>query len=152
MKNKAFINIIESAVENEVEAYEFYKDAEKKVKSESLRDLFKELAEEELEHKSFLKDFLKSDAEKIKLNHDFKDYKVSETIDKPKLSVEMDFSDAIALAIKNEEEAMEMYNDLAQACTDQKEKDLFLGLKDMEQMHKARLEEIYVDAAFGEVW
>lgn len=152
MKNKDFIDIIEFAVEREIEAYEFYKDAEKKVKSESLRDLFKDLAKEELEHRKFLKDFLKSDAEKIKLNEEYRDFKISETIDKPKLSVEMEFSDAIALAIKNEEEAMDMYKDLAEACIDQKEKDLFLGLMNMEQMHKAKLEEVYVNAAFGEVW
>lgn len=151
MKNKELINIIGFAVEREVEAYEFYKDAENKVKSESLRELFKELAEEELEHQNFLKDFLKSDTEKIKLD-EFSDFKISETLDKPVLSVEMDFSDAIALAIKNEEEAMIMYEKLASVCLDEKEKNLFLGLMNMEQMHKARLEEVYVNTAFGEVW
>ena len=151
MKNKELKDIIEFAVEREIEAYEFYRDAQNKVKPENLRDLFKELAEEELEHRDFLRDFLKTDVEEIKLD-EFSDFKISETLDKPVLSVEMDFSDAIALAIKNEEEAMLMYEGLAKACLDEKEKDLFLGLMNMEQMHKARLEEVYVNTAFGEVW
>ena len=151
MKNKELENIIGFAVEKEIEAYEFYKDAQNKVTSESLRDLFKELAEEELEHQTFLKDFLKNDVDEIQLD-EFSDFKISETIDKPVLSVEMAFSDAIALAIKNEEEAMIMYENLAKACLNEKEKNLFLGLMNMEQMHKARLEEVYVNTAFGEVW
>lgn len=151
MKNNELKDIIELAITQETESYEFYMNAEKKVKSESLKDLFKELSEEELKHRNFLSNFLESDMEEIKLN-EFSDYKISETIDKPVLSVEMDFSDAIALAIKNEEEAMNMYNQLATACIDEKEKTLFLGLKNMEKMHKARLEEIYVNVAFGEVW
>lgn len=151
MKNNELKDIIELAITQETESYEFYRNAEKKVKSESLKDLFKELSEEELKHKNFLSNFLESDMEEIKLN-EFSDYKISETIDKPVLSVEMDFSDAIALAIKNEEEAMNMYDQLATACIDEKEKNLFLGLKNMEKMHKTRLEEIYVNVAFGEVW
>ena len=151
MKNKELKNIIEFAVEKEFEAYEFYRDAQNKVTSESLRELFKELSEEELDHRDFLKNFLKSNMEEIKLD-EFSDFKISETIDKPVLSIEMDFSDAIALAIKNEEEAMNMYKSLAKTCLNEKEKNLFLGLMNMEQMHKARLEEVYVNTAFGEVW
>lgn len=151
MKNKELKNIIEFAVEKEFEAYEFYRDAQNKVTSESLRELFKELSEEELDHRDFLKNFLKSNMEEIKLD-EFSDFKISETIDKPVLSIEMDFSDAIALAIKNEEEAMNMYKSLAKTCLNEKEKNLFLSLMNMEQMHKARLEEVYVNTAFGEVW
>ncbi|WP_313756882.1 ferritin family protein [Tissierella sp.] len=151
MKTDDIKAIIKFAVENEVEAYEFYIGATNKVKDDYLKETFQELAEEELKHKKFLEEFLVSNIDEIKL-HQTNDYKIAETIDKPKLTVEMKFADAIGLAIKNEEEAMEMYKNLADICIDEEQKKLFLGLMEMEKMHKAKLEEIYVNVAYAEVW
>lgn len=151
MKNNELISIIDFAIENEVDSYEFYRDATIKVEDQFLKETFEGLAQEELTHKKFLKDFLLSDVEDIRLD-EFSDYKISETIDKPKLSIEMNFADALGLAIKNEEEAMYMYKSLSDACLDEGHKKLFLGLMKMEQMHKSKLEEIYVNVAYGEVW
>ncbi len=151
MKNNDIKSIIKFAVENEVEAYEFYMGATNKVKDQHLKETFQELAKEELEHKKFLEEFLASDVERIEINGTI-DYKIAETIDKPKLTVEMSFSDAIALAIKNEEEAMVMYKNLADICIDEEQKKIFLGLMKMEQMHKAKLEDIYINVAYAEVW
>ena len=151
MGNKDLRSIIDFAVENELEAYEFYKDAADKVADDFLKETFQDLAADELEHKEFLENFLESEVEEIELR-EVSDYKISETIDKPELSVEMKFVDAIALAIKNEEEAMFMYKSLAEACVDNQHEKLFLGLMEMEKMHKAKLEEIYLNVAYAEVW
>lgn len=151
MNTENLIAIIQFAIENEDEAYEFYKDAASLVKDPTLKETFADLADEELEHKKFLNDFLAGDRKEFKLD-EFNDYKVAETIEKPKLSVKMNFSDAISLAVKKEEEAMEMYESLAKASLDEDIKELFLNLMKMEQMHKAKLEDIYVNVAFGEVW
>lgn len=151
MNNTDFKEIIDFAVENEVEAYEFYRDAAEKLNDDYLKQVFGDLAKEELEHKRFLEEFASSGIEKIKLD-DVSDYKIAETLDTPKLSVEMNFVDAIALAIKKEQEAVDMYRNLADACLDQEEKDLFVGLERIEKMHKARLEDIYIDVAYAEVW
>lgn len=151
MKINEFVLIIEFAIENEVEAYEFYKDASEIIKDPVLKETFTDLAKEELEHKKFLKEFLSGERKEFLLD-DFQDYKIADTLDKPKLSVNMKFSDAISLAIKNEQEAMMMYKVLADANLDNEVKSLFLKLMEMEQMHKAKLEEIYVNVAFGEVW
>ena len=151
MKSNDFRSIIDFAVKNEVEAYEFYVNATLKVSNEYLKEVFEDLAKEELQHKKFLTEFLASDIEVIKLD-EFNDYKVAETIDKPTLSVEMNFTDAIGLAIKNEEEAMQMYKSLSQACLNEEQKSLFIGLMNMEKMHKSRLEDIYINVAYAEVW
>lgn len=151
MDKNDFKTVIDFAILEEVEAYEFYLNAEKKVKDDSLKGIFSELAKEELEHKGFLEDILEKNMVHIELDAN-KDYKISETIDKPKLSVDMKFSDAIGLAIKKEEEAMAMYKDLADACLDQELKDVFIGLEKMELTHKVKLEEIYLNVAYAEVW
>ena len=54
--------------------------------------------------------------------------------------------------VKNEEEAMIMYSNLAEACLDDEEKDLFLGLEEMERMHKVRLEKLFLETGYAEVW
>ena len=151
MKNEQLKDIISFAVENEIDAYKFYKNASEKIKDNTLKETFKDLADEELKHKKFLEDFLSSDVNTIELN-DFSDYKIAETVDKPALTIDMDFSEAIALAMKKEEEAMDMYKNLADVCKNNEQKELFLGLMKMEQMHKSRLEDIYVNVAYTEVW
>lgn len=151
MKNEQLKDIISFAVENEIDAYEFYKNASEKIKDNTLKETFKDLADEELKHKKFLEDFLVSDVDTIELN-EFSDYKIAETVDKPALTIDMNFSEAIALAMKNEQEAMDMYKNLANACKNNEQKELFLGLMKMEQMHKARLEDIYVNVAYTEIW
>lgn len=151
MKTDEFKSIIQFAIDNEVESYEFYTEVSLLVKDDTLKETFEDLAKEELEHREFLKDFLSSGIKEIKLD-EFKDYKIADTIEKPQLSVKMNFQDAISLAVKKEQEAMDMYNGLADICLEEDQRQLFLGLMKMEQMHKAKLEDIYINVAFGEVW
>ena len=80
------------------------------------------------------------------------DYKVTETIEKPKPSVEMKPADAIGLAMKEEEEAMHMYRELANSSTNPDQKEMFLALSNMERSHKVKLEELYMTMGYPEVW
>jgi rubrerythrin len=61
-------------------------------------------------------------------------------------------ADAIALAMKREEEAMDMYKEFAAISIDEGQKETFLSLATMEQGHKTKLEDLYVGTAFPEVW
>lgn len=152
MNRRDLKDIIDYAIESEIESYEFYRDAALKVKNQILKELFQELAEEELDHKKFLEKFIADGLEEIELD-EFNDYKISDTIeDEQKLSIDMDFSEAVALAIKREEEAMDRYAKLAAACLEEDKKKVFLDLKKMEQMHKAKLEDVYLNVAYSEVW
>ncbi|WP_350343147.1 ferritin family protein [Proteinivorax tanatarense] len=144
-------DILKMAVENEVEAYEFYKDAASKVTDKNLKSTFEELAEEETKHKVLLEDYLKNDLKNMSFKEN-KDYQISETVEEKALSTSMNFKDAIALAMKKEEEAMNMYKQFAEASDDDKQRKTFEELVKMEQQHKTRLEDIYVNAAYTEVW
>jgi rubrerythrin len=61
-------------------------------------------------------------------------------------------ADAIALAVKNEEEAMDMYKKMADCSTDAEQKKMFQSLSKMEQGHKVKLEDTFTNMAFPEVW
>ncbi len=144
--------IIEQAINDEIESYEFYKDASNKVIDKGLKDVFNRLSKEELEHKNYLEDFLKSNAKTINIIPS-EDYGISQTIEEePELTCDMNFIDAMKLAVKKEEIAMKNYEKLANSCDDEQIKNIFIGLKNMEQMHKNDLENIYLNAANTETW
>lgn len=150
MKMIEFKKIITFAIDNEIEAYEFYKGVSKKVQDANLKRTFTNLAEEEKQHRLFLEGFT-SNARPMHFD-EVKDYNVSQTIDKPKLGLNMKPVDAIALAVKNEEEAMNLYTGMAGLSTDAEQKKMFQSLADMERQHKVKLEEVFTNMAFPEVW
>jgi len=61
-------------------------------------------------------------------------------------------SDAIALAVKNEQEAMDMYTEMANCSTDAEQKKMFQSLAAMERGHKVKLEDTFTNMAFPEAW
>lgn len=144
-------DILKMAVQNEVEAYTFYKDAACKIKDSTLKSTFEELAGEEQKHKLLLEGYLAGDGQKMKFKEG-SDYKVAETVETRPLTADIAFKDAIAIAMKKEQEAMDMYRRLAATSETAEQKHTFDELAKMEQGHKTRLEEIYVNAAFAEAW
>lgn len=143
-----------NSIQAEQNAHDFYQAAAEKVQHDVLRELFSKLAVEELGHRDFLKNLLedKSAVETIKPQK--VDYHLAEEVieEKPELTVDMPFSDAIALAIKREEEAMMSYEVMAGDTDDEELRQLFINLRNMEQSHKTSLETVYMDVAYAEVW
>ncbi|MDD3391298.1 MAG: ferritin family protein [Eubacteriales bacterium] len=144
-------DILKMAVQNEIEAYGFYKDAACKIKDPALKDTFEELSGEEQKHKLLLEGYLANYGQQMKFKPEA-DYKVAESVEAQPLTTDMAFKDAIAIAMKKEQEAMDMYRRFAEDSETAEQKHTFMELAKMEQGHKVRLEEIYVNAAFVEVW
>ncbi len=151
MEMQAYKQIVEQAINDEVVASIFYQNASDKVEDAYLKKMFAELAEEERGHKRILERILTSDTIKQYFKESV-DFKISETVDKPELSILMKPADAIALAMKNEEYAMRQYQQLADACDDPDKKRVFEDLANMERGHKTMLEKAFVDIGYPEVW
>lgn len=143
--------ILKMAIANEVEAYEFYSAVAEKNLEPQLKNLFAELAAEEFDHRKILEAFFNNPEKPLKFKK-VDDYKVSETVAGSALSIEMKPVDAITLAMKKEEEAMNAYNEFARNSVNADQEAIFLELAKMEQGHKVRLESIYTNMAFPEVW
>jgi rubrerythrin len=150
MKMDEYKKIVTMAIENEIEAYDFYTAVGEKAKDAGLKAIFRDLAAEEKKHRQLLEGLL-SQAKPMTFD-EVEDYKVSQTVDKPKLSMSMKPADALALAMKNEEEAMKMYTELAARSLGKEQKEMFESLARMEKGHKAKLENMYTSIAFIEVW
>jgi rubrerythrin len=151
VKDKMQENTLKFAIHNEVKAHQFYKEVAQKVKDVSLRELFRDLAEEENRHKAILESFHGPDPS-IKEFPELPDYHVAETMEDPELSTDMKPADAFALAMKKEQHAMELYNWMANASADSRQKELLLELAAMERNHKSRMEQAFVDVGYPEVW
>jgi len=151
MKTDDAKKIISTAIDREVEAYTFYRTISDKVKDAALKKLFGELAGEEKQHREFLQGMLSKDV--TKMHFDAKrDYKVVNAMPSPPLSADLKPLDGLVLAIKKELEAMQMYTQLAGLSAETEQKFLFTQLANMESGHKSRLEDLYTNMAFPEVW
>jgi len=151
MKTEDAKKIISTAIDREVEAYTFYRTIADKVKDPALKKLFAELAGEEKQHREFLQGMLSKDVAKMHFEAK-KDYKVANAMPSPPLSADMKPLDGLVVSIKKELEAMQMYTQLANLSADVEQKLLFSQLANMESGHKARLEDLYTNMAFPEVW
>ncbi len=151
MKTEEYKKILKFAVKCEIEANELYTAIAKKAKDASVKQLFTKLAADELDHRKTLEGYIKTDAKPLVFAKAI-DYKISETVEKPELKADMKFADAVAMAMKNEQEAMDMYNAMAASSQSAEQKQMFDALADMEKGHKANLEGIYNNAAYAEVW
>ena len=151
MNLSEYKDVIKFAMANEVEAQKFYADAAETLSNPALKKMFLQLSEEEKRHREILKDIYVSNAIGDYFNEEA-DYKVSETVDEPELSMDMKPADAFALAMKKEEEAMRQYTTLADDCPDAEKKKVFLDLAAMERGHKRKMEDAFVDIGYPEVW
>ncbi len=151
MKPEEYRKIIHNAISKEVESYVFYRSVYEKVKDAALKSTFKELAGEETKHREFLEGLLVKPLKELHFD-DTRDYKVSKTIERPTVTIDMKPIDGLKLAIKKEEDAMELYKGLSAASKDAGMKKMFDSLVKMETSHKVRLEDIYTNQAFPEVW
>ncbi|MEE8481097.1 MAG: ferritin family protein, partial [Desulfobacterales bacterium] len=102
MQQKKFKKIIRFAINNEAKAQQFYAFVSKKLKDPRLKEMFKQFAMEEANHKAILEQlcdeciyYLSS----VKVS----DFNISEKVEKPVISSDMKPANAIAVAMKNEE-------------------------------------------------
>jgi rubrerythrin len=151
MKTEEYQKIIANAIEREVEAYAFYRTVSEKVKDSALKAIFTELAGEETKHRTYLQAILTKGKGAMHFSESV-NYRVTDSSVSPALTPDMKPLDGLVLAIKKELDAMQMYSQLANANTDPEQKMIFQQLAAMEKGHKARLEDIYTNMAFPEVW
>jgi rubrerythrin len=151
MDKQDFANIMDIAIAAEVEAFTFYRDVAAKVSDPEMKRLFQEFANEEQGHGKMLEKIKEHEAQSFTFAGGL-DYKISEMTPLPLLAMEMKPVNAISLAMKKEEEAMNNYTQLASATDDPEKKKIFSELAKMEQGHKARMEGLYTDTAFPETW
>ncbi|HQP36954.1 MAG TPA: ferritin family protein [Polyangiaceae bacterium] len=143
--------ILQAAIKEEEEANAFYAKVAETARDAAVREIFLGLAKEELGHKQFLLGCM-ADTELLKKVSAPMDYKVAEATAEPPLSTDMKPVDAIALAMKKEQQAAEGYRNMARSTSDAHYRQMFEKLSEMELAHKAALESAFVNIGYPEVF
>ena len=133
--------MLEFAINREVEAYYFYTALAESVDSAQMRRVFKDFAKEELEHKARLElEVLKIgrtlpiDEKFPEASHD--NYVISGT----DFLLNMNYKDILLLAIEKEEASFRVYIDLLPTVHDQQSREVLLAIAEEEVKHKQRFE------------
>jgi rubrerythrin len=144
MDEKKFKEIIKFAIDKEIKSYNFYTNASQVAKYSGAKDLFSDLAQQEVGHRKMLE---KLDLKKIAQAKIEKvpDLKISDYIVDAEFKPDMPYADILRIAIKMEERALKLYNNMNQSNQDENLKKLFSLLANEEAKHKLRLEKIYDD-------
>jgi rubrerythrin len=147
---KQNLNALSIALKKEEDSFAFYKNAEKTVQFKPLKTLFRDLAKEEVKHKSILVKEIKKiegGAKKLdsftKSSKKQKDYGLSKYLIPQNVKPTMGYQDALIVAMKREEKAVELFDYLGTITTDKKLKSTFKTLYDWEVLHLKKLEEKY---------
>ncbi len=143
--------ILKAAILREEEAFQFYTLVSERVEGRAVKEIFDQLAQDELGHKTFLQACLRDPQIAARLPVPT-DYKVAEATSEPTLSLDMKPADALAVAMKKEQRAAEFYQELASAASDATFRSMFENLARMELGHKTRIENMFVDIGYPEAF
>ena len=146
MNFKSFEELIQFAIEKENEAVDFYENASAQESYSGGKEAFLGFAKEEKKHKALLEGFLKGD--KNLGDYRFKwvpDMKRSDYMVDLKYKKGMAYPEMLRLAMKREEKALQLYNDLASKSEKSDLVKVFKMLSQEEATHKLKLETIYDD-------
>jgi len=144
MDEKKFKEIIQFAIQREIESMDFYDRASKLVKHSGTRDLFLDFVKQEDGHKRKLEE---ARAGKIVLEKIEKipNLKISDYMVEAELKPDISYGDILRIAMKREERSVRLYTDLNQKNQDETLGNLFTFLIQEESKHKYYIERLYDD-------
>lgn len=143
--------LLDFAVQKEEEANKFYNDLAGKMDRPSMRQVFQDFAKEELKHKEKLLG-VKAGKSLEPAEKKVVDLKIGDYLVDVAPSEDMDYQEALILAMKKEKASFKLYTDLAATTEDGNLESLMLGLAQEEAKHKLRLEMEYDENFLTEKW
>ena len=135
--------ILQLAIEKEVEAYNFYLALANAVEDQRIRVAFEELAKEELEHKAKLELEVMKTGQTIAVEENPARPGRSYIVSNDPSPLDMDYKDMLMLAMEKEEAAFRIYVKLAASVLDKKSQEVLLALAEEEVKHKLRFQAEY---------
>ena len=135
--------VLDFAIAREVESQDFYMKLAEKMENPKMREVFEKFATEELGHK------MKLEAVKhgqiLLSQKDVESLAIADYLVDVEPRPDMDYAEALVLAMRKEKAAYRLYLDLAAVGEDEEMTDMFLSLAQEEAKHKLRFEIEYDD-------
>jgi rubrerythrin len=142
--------IIQSAIAQEELSHGFYKRLAGLVSQPETKNTLEYLAKEELEHKAFLQSCFTSHG--CTLAGEAQNVHLAELLEAPAINAGMTIKEALAIAAKREEGAYRFYQALASLQPPGEVQAFLNKMAKVELQHKEKVEYLYDNAAFPEVW
>ena len=135
-------DVVAFAIDREEKARDFYLQCKGKAKNKGIKGFFKEMADEEERHRQILADHDLSEAAEFS-EEDAQDLHLSDFMVDVKFTPEINYQQALAMAMKKEEKAHAFYSAWRARCSHEKTAKIFDFLAGEELKHKRKIEEIY---------
>ncbi len=142
--------VIRSAIDQEKMSHEFYTRLANLVSQADTKETFQYLAKEELEHKHFLESCFTPQG--YKLVGRPQDVHLAEHLEAPPFHEDMSPKEALVVAMKREEGSHRFYKALAALQPPGETRDFLEKMAQVELSHKEKMEYLYDNTAFPEVW
>ena len=141
--------ILAFAIEKEQDAADFYNELAGKMDIEYMKKIFTGFAKEEMGHKAKL-EAISEGKLLMPAEQKIKDLKIGDHLVEVELRTDLNYQEALILAMKAEKNAYRLYNDLASATDNPEIQQILLGLAQEEAKHKLRFEVEYDDYVYKE--
>ena len=136
--------LLDFAIEKEEEAAQFYTDLAGKMDKPHMKQVFTEFAGEEKKHKENVMG-IKEGKLLLPVQEKVLDLKIAEYVVDVEAAPDMDYQQALILAMKKEKASFKLYSDLAAQTDNADVKSTMLIMAQEEAKHKMRLEIEYDD-------
>lgn len=136
--------ILNFAIKSEQEAVDFYTGLASQMKNPEIKETFLQFAREEVGHKAKLQKI--KDEGIFDMNTEkIADLKIADYIVKANPSSDMNYAEALIIAMKKEKAAYKLYTNLEKSTENPELKKIFQNLAIEESKHKLRFEKEYDD-------
>jgi len=135
--------ILELAISKEMESYHFYMALARHVDTVKMRDVFEELAREEMEHKARLELEIIKMGKVVPGRQDHAGPDSDYILSSDEAPLNIDYKDMLLLAMEKEGASFRTYVDLVARARDDQARELLLALAEEEVKHKLRFKKEY---------
>ncbi|MBW1807492.1 MAG: ferritin family protein [Deltaproteobacteria bacterium] len=146
---KSLDALYDFAIGEEEAAAKFYREIAGKLDRAWMRETFEQFAREEDGHKAKLLKMKSGDIPALS-QEKILDLKIGDYLVDIETNADMDYQDALIVAMKKEKAAFKMYTTLAGLADNEQAKELLLSLAQEEAKHKLRFEIEYDDVILKE--
>ena len=144
MDEKKFQEVIQFAIQREIESIGFYNQASKMVKHSGTKDLFLDFVKQEEGHRKKLEEVQVGKIELGKIEK-IPNLKISDYTVDAELKPDISYGDILRIAMKREERSVKLYTDLNERNQNDALRSLFSFLIQEESKHKYYIEKLYDD-------
>ena len=140
---KTDAEILEFAIFREIEAHNFFLALAERVKEAQMREVFEDLAAEEMEHKAKLELEILKTGKTVSIEQQSPRPASEYIISDDPSQLDIDYKDALLLGMEKEEASFRIYVNLIPNVHNEQSREVLLALAQEEVKHKLRFETEY---------